>query len=59
MKGFTVGEIRAYATHMLTQGDALGVASLEEIGLASFPINATHKILKGKVQEAVARYLEA
>jgi hypothetical protein len=36
-----------------------GVASLKQIGLAEYPVNATHKILKLRVQEAVLEFLRS
>jgi hypothetical protein len=35
-----------------------GVASLAHVGLKEFPVNATHKIIKGEVEEAVREMIK-
>lgn len=49
--------------HVLqTLGDSYalgGVVSLEQIGLIEFPVNATHKVIKWKVQQAVIGFLDS
>lgn len=35
-----------------------GVASLDELGLESFPLNATGKVMKIELQKLVERYLQ-
>lgn len=36
-----------------------GVASLAQVGLKDFPVNATHKIIKAKVEKAVREMLKS
>ena len=33
-----------------------GVVCLKQLGFVDFPVNATHKIIKSELQEAVLRY---
>ncbi|KAK4233722.1 hypothetical protein C8A03DRAFT_19245 [Achaetomium macrosporum] len=35
-----------------------GLVSLEQLGLAAFPLNPTHKVVKSEVQTAVVNYLQ-
>ena len=35
-----------------------GLSSLKQIGFHEFPVNATHKIMKFEVQEAVIKHLK-
>ncbi|CAI6332009.1 unnamed protein product [Periconia digitata] len=52
-------QIKDHTRSILGRDYALGgVASLQELGLLEFPVNATHKIIKPVVQQAVVRHLK-
>ncbi|GKZ22355.1 putative NRPS-like protein biosynthetic cluster [Aspergillus brasiliensis] len=51
-------QIRAHVVDILGQDCLLDrVLSLQQIGLSAFPVNATHKVVRAEVQQAVAKYL--
>lgn len=59
LNGKKGNDIEKYVCSKLGGEYALGgLASLEQIGLQEFPVNATHKVVKFEVQEAVMRYLD-
>ncbi|KAI1410235.1 acetyl-CoA synthetase-like protein [Hypoxylon sp. FL1857] len=56
--GLTQDEIGRHVTRMFGEEYRLrGVASLEQIDLTKFPVNATHKVMKLDVQKAVMAYI--
>lgn len=57
--GKTQTQIKNHVRDVLGKDYALGgVASLKQLGLIEFPLNATHKIIKSRVQIALAEYLK-
>jgi 4-coumarate--CoA ligase len=51
-------QIKQHIWTVMGKGYPLGgVVCLKQLGLVDFPVNATHKIIKSEVQEAVLRYL--
>ncbi|KAK0644861.1 4-coumarate--CoA ligase 2 [Lasiodiplodia hormozganensis] len=61
LNGKTQKEIKSYILRTLGKGYALGgLATLEEVGLSEFTVNATHKIVRSEVEKAVQRsYVKA
>ncbi|KAI8623046.1 acetyl-CoA synthetase-like protein [Xylariaceae sp. FL1651] len=60
LNGFTEDQIRDHVVEMLGDAYSLGgVVSLAQIGLAAYPISATHKILKLEVQKSVMQLVQA
>ncbi|KAK9418018.1 putative AMP-dependent synthetase/ligase domain-containing protein [Seiridium unicorne] len=56
----TDAEIKEHVRTALGEHYTLGgVVSLKKLGLEAFPINATHKIVKTKLQADLLRYLQA
>ncbi|KAF2691139.1 putative amp dependent CoA ligase [Lentithecium fluviatile CBS 122367] len=52
-------QIKEHIRAVLGRDYALGgVACLKQLGLVEFPVNATHKIIKSEVQEAVLKHLK-
>ncbi|KAF4536152.1 AMP-dependent synthetase/ligase [Lasiodiplodia theobromae] len=52
----TQEEIKSYIMRTLGKDYALGgLATLEEVGLSEFTVNATHKIVRSEVEKAVQR----
>ncbi|RYP41572.1 hypothetical protein DL767_000914 [Monosporascus sp. MG133] len=59
LNGFTKEQIGSHVTRMLgTEYRLRGVVSLKQIGLLAFPVNATHKVVKFKVQKAVMELIK-
>ncbi|KAK3370056.1 putative amp dependent CoA ligase, partial [Podospora didyma] len=55
----TEQQIKAHVREALGKDYALGgLASLEQLYLAEFPVNATHKVMKSEVEDAVVKYLK-
>ncbi|KAF2196412.1 putative amp dependent CoA ligase [Delitschia confertaspora ATCC 74209] len=51
-------EIRSHSLEVLGQNYELAdMASLKQLGLKEFPVNATHKVIKSKVREVAMNYL--
>lgn len=60
LNGLTADQIRGHVKATFGDDYALGgVASLKEIGLDQFPVNATHKIVKARVQRIVMDFLDS
>ncbi|KAH7303303.1 hypothetical protein B0I35DRAFT_446937 [Stachybotrys elegans] len=58
LDGFAVDQVINHVRETLGERHGItGVASLKEIGLDRFPVNATHKIVKSEVQKAVFEYM--
>lgn len=56
LNGKTQEEIKSYIMRTLGKDYALGgLATLEEVGLSEFTVNATHKIVRSEVEKAVQR----
>ncbi|RMD39349.1 hypothetical protein DV735_g5784, partial [Chaetothyriales sp. CBS 134920] len=56
--GRTEQQIVEYVATALGASHALGgVVSLRQLGLAEFPVNATHKIIKRELEDAVGQHL--
>lgn len=50
-------EVKQHVRKALGEDYALGgVVCLKQVGFVDFPVNATHKIIRSEVQEAVVRY---
>ncbi|KAI7785987.1 acetyl-CoA synthetase-like protein [Diaporthe eres] len=59
LKGVTAEEIIQHVKRCLGNEYTLsGVASLAQVGLKEFPVNATHKIIKADVEKAHLRKIE-
>lgn len=60
VESFTNVSVEQVKQHVCTAiGDEYalgGVVCLKQLGLARFPVNATHKIIKSELQEAVLKY---
>ena len=57
--GKTETQIKDYVRVVFDRDYALGgLASLKQLGLVTFPLNATHKVVKSEVQTAVVKYLD-
>ena len=57
--GKTEAQIKDHVRAVFGRDSALGgLASLKQLGLAEFPVNLTHKIIKSEVQTAVVKHLE-
>lgn len=55
----TAEQIKQHIREILGRDYTLGgVACLKQLGLVEFPVNATHKIIKSEVQEAVLKHLK-
>lgn len=51
-------DVKRQALNSLGKDYALGgIVSLKEIGMAAFPVNDTHKVVKFEVQTALLEYL--
>jgi 4-coumarate--CoA ligase len=51
-------QVKEHIRAELGKDYALGeVVSLKQLGFKEFPVNATHKIIKSDVQDAVLKYL--
>ncbi|KAJ5383049.1 AMP-dependent synthetase/ligase [Penicillium concentricum] len=58
LNGKTEDQIRSHVVDVLGQDYSLDrILSLQQIGLSGFPVNATHKVVRSEVQQAVAEYL--
>lgn len=58
LEGVTADGIVQHVKRSLGEEYALsGVASIAQIGLKEFPVNATHKIIKSEVERAVAEMI--
>lgn len=58
LRGSPPEGIRKHVISVLGEEYSLrGLASLKETGLHKFPVNATHKVMKLDVQEAVLNYI--
>ncbi|KAI0145389.1 acetyl-CoA synthetase-like protein [Xylariaceae sp. FL1272] len=52
----TESQVREQVVRTLGASYALaGIATLQQLGLAAYPVSATHKVLKGEVQKCVMR----
>lgn len=59
LKGVTAEDIIQHVKRCLGNEYTLsGVASLAQVGLKEFPVNATHKIIKADVEKAVREILD-
>ncbi|KAI8944906.1 acetyl-CoA synthetase-like protein [Xylaria longipes] len=59
LDGFTESQIRDHVRETLGAAYSLaGVATLAQLGLAAYPVSATHKILKLEVQKSVMRLVQ-
>ncbi|KAL2859780.1 class I adenylate-forming enzyme family protein [Aspergillus lucknowensis] len=57
--GRSEAQIRRHVVRSLGKQYTLrGVASLQQLGMSTFPVNATHKIIRTEVQAAVLKYLQ-
>ncbi|KAF2133652.1 putative amp dependent CoA ligase [Dothidotthia symphoricarpi CBS 119687] len=55
----TKEKIKHYVQTVLGKNYALGdIVTLEQLGLVEFPVNATHKIIKSELQNAVVKHLQ-
>jgi len=51
-------QVQQHVLDALGQDYALGdVLCLKQLGLVDFPVNATHKIMRSDVQDAVLKYM--
>ncbi|KAK8931517.1 hypothetical protein H634G_04054 [Metarhizium anisopliae BRIP 53293] len=54
------GDINRHIEKMLGKQYVLdGLLTLEQLGLAAFPVNATHKIMKSEIKTALLKYLQS
>lgn len=54
LEGITSEDVANHVRNYLGKEYTLfGVASLAQVGLSDFPVNATHKIIKAEVEKAV------
>lgn len=54
------GDINRHIEKMLGKQYVLdGLLTLEQLGLAAFPVNATHKIMKSEMKTALLKYLQS
>lgn len=59
LEGVTAEDIIQHVKGCLGKEYTLsGVASLAQVGLKEFPVNATHKIIKAEVEKAVRELLD-
>lgn len=59
LRGFSEERIKGHVGRVLGNHYTLnGVASLEQVGLKEFPVNATHKIIKPDVERAARVYAQ-
>lgn len=55
--GKTEAQIKEHVRSVFGSDYVLGgLASLEQLGLIEFPVNATHKVVKSEVHTAVLKY---
>ncbi|KAI1324428.1 acetyl-CoA synthetase-like protein [Xylariaceae sp. FL0255] len=60
LDGFAEDGVQAHVVETLGEAYALrGVASLAQLGLAAYPVSATHKVLKLEVQQLVMQFMKA
>ena len=58
LSGKTPDDIREHVLATLGKSHVLGgVLELHQLGLQEFPVNATHKIMKRELEEAVTQHL--
>ena len=56
--GKTEAQIKDHIGNAFDRSYALGgLASLKQLGLVEFPLNATHKVIKSEIESAVMRHL--
>lgn len=54
LEGTTTEDVAHHVKRYLGKEYILaGVASLEQVGLRDFPVNATHKIIKGELETVI------
>ncbi|KAL1868129.1 hypothetical protein Daus18300_006111 [Diaporthe australafricana] len=59
LEGFTADQIVRHVKRCLGEEYSLfGVASLTQVGLTEFPVNATHKVIKAEVEMAVRKVID-
>ncbi|KAH8807228.1 putative amp dependent CoA ligase [Xylogone sp. PMI_703] len=59
LNGKTEAQIKDHVRAVFGRDYTLGgLVTLKQLGLAEFPLNPTHKIIKSEVQAAVLKYLE-
>lgn len=57
--GKTDAQIKDHVRVVLGNDYSLGgLASLKQLGLVEFPLNATHKIVKSEIQAALLKHLK-